>query len=178
MTSKPCPGCGQVDPYRPAASVCRACRDALDRDKALLAARKAQEGKVLTRMPHAPHALPYIQYAFEFKSAFQESFSLLAAAAGEVVPAAHAYELTDTEQAGVLVPEHNKGMNVGGYSLHPNFLLIDPGALEALRAVYASVVNIARVAHADGLADGRSLLTGLASGEITVKEFNERSIEK
>lgn len=170
-TTKPCPACKEVVSYRKADDVCLECQ------KLISEAREQRErlnakgaGKMdAVAIPKAAHWLQTIYYANRGEYKLQRAFLALAVAIGEKNSAKQ-----DWNEIQPLI-EKQDSVNVGSGA---DLFRFKPGVLKAFRAVYAQVIEDTYFAYRDGKEAGQNLLRGLASGDMTVKEFNRRAGHK
>lgn len=175
-TKKPCPGCGQVDPYRPADKVCSDCHTKLRRsektDKELEAAAK-QPGLVPVSLPWAIHAYPYIpdcrdrETGREPDREFYTAADVLLRCSGVYAPTVRVF----SSQCDPVFPypkntwNHQSG---SGTVLH-----IEEPVLAQWRALFNAVVAMVETAHRNGEQEGSNMLARLARNEVSVADFNE-----
>lgn len=169
-TRKPCIGCGEVHPYRPADKLCHDCARDLQLGQRLR--KKIKAGKADVKIYKVAeygwsHWYPYIHvgHSGEAGDEFRRAFDLVVTQSSDPAEIGS----IDTE---ILVPANNFTTSDQQYPVS-----MKPELAEGLRRLYLAVQSIADEAYKNGKADGCDLLNGLASGEMSVKEFNERSIQ-
>ncbi len=185
-TRKPCPGCGQVKSYRPAAEVCGECRQDLELARAVHGRRlreaSGENGKRAFRIaePGWAHFYPYVycgQGGGDAGGRFRDAFDALVTALAEPITWDDLPERIDEDGT-----EHlDKGIErlVGGdrdYEQHEPALLPQAAGL-ALRELYAAVQAVSAEALENGRGEGRQLLVGLATGRLSVGEFNKKTTD-
>lgn len=198
MTRKPCPGCHQPPPWgtywkRPADSVCAACQAYLEWAKQQRS-KTVQPNLVEVAVPplESVHCWPrfYCGLAGSHTEVRERLEQLLATLFCQL-----------SEEVGVLdfvsgmtvdgVPEYllNKGVRDGGLEWRM-FLkrfgdrpiqnasvirLIRPDVAQTFRDLYDAIADALIETHADSTTEGRNLLLQLASGGITMEDFNRRA---
>ncbi len=172
-TKKPCPGCGKLDPYRPADKVCSACHAALRRsektDRELEAAAK-QPGLAPVWLPWAIHAYPYIRNARDhetgedFDRDFYRAADTLLRCSGVHAP---------TLGRGNCSPVFEYPKNHPESSFDSTVIHIERPVLDQWRKLHGAVQGIARTAHKIGADEGANMLARMARNEVTVADFND-----
>lgn len=192
-TRKPCPGCGEIDRYRPATEVCESCRELMDagrefherlRAEAETGERRAYGVAPVTRDHDWPRIFAGGGFSNDPARAFARAFSRLVRLIGEEIPTKLVpqdkhdvingrWEMTHKAERAArrLVPALAQS-DAGRGSLSECVLLL-PEVARALSDLYASANAIAVRSQRDGEERGYSILTGLATGRLSVGEFNE-----
>lgn len=169
-TRKPCPACGEVCQFRPAAEVCRDCKGLLA-DGEKYRQLSEESGCEPYQIPQSTYNFPYIQHTSQsfgegsFEKDFQRAiFDVLDAIAGPLpsnVPYTHE-ELFRSNSRGE----------------RKTTVMLQPQVVEPLRAMYQAVQGIAIHAFDEGKARGSNLLMQLASGDVGLSEFNEATLNR
>ena len=183
-TRKPCPGCGQVKRYRPAAEVCAECKEDLGLARTVhdrrLREASGESGKRAFRVaePGWAHSYPYVycgQGGSDAGERFRRAFDVLVTALAEPTVLGDVPELIDEEG----VTHLDRGVErlvEGDRSYDQGELVLLPEAVgPALRELYAAVQGVAAEALENGCEEGRQLLVGLATGRLSVGDFNEET---
>ena len=160
-TKKPCPGCGEVDEYRPATEVCGCCKS-LMKDGRKFRRQCHQRIGGWVQMPAFWHSLPYIHYARKPGEEFQKAFFDLVVALAAEIPS---NEWAATE---LLPGGHHYSNGEGVYLL--------PADLDRLRDLYQAVIDIAESAYQEGVEKGQRFIEGLISGKTTIEKFNNATL--
>jgi hypothetical protein len=176
-TKRPCPGCGQVKPWRAASEVCADCKVLLDEGrKARERAATVPRGTELAVLPFAPHRLGYIPHFWQpflgerHKSAdavIQQAIFDLASMFGEQV------EWRDVRRSNQqpLAP-----VTMDGHGGNNTYWKVPIGLRDILTRLYEAVQAGAKHAYEEGKHDGHSLLIGLATGQTSIEDFNKATI--
>lgn len=171
-TRKPCPACGEVCQFRPAAEVCGGCKGLLkDGDKYRKLAKQAKNKPY--GIPQSAHSLPYIKYAsrgfgddVDHQRNFQQAlFSLLGDIGGPLPTNA---------------PWNEKPLLVG-YSREYSgsaTVMLRTSVADLLRDMYEAVQGMTVHAYNEGHSRGSNMMMGLASGEVSVNDFNEATLNR
>lgn len=182
-TTKPCPGCGQIDRYRPADKVCGTCKDKL----AKIAAIEAEAAQLRATVAAAlnaetkPHRFYISEKAYGMvgvNNRLAESVEYLNLRA---TTEAMFYALLapldrgriDTWRNNTAIPE------TGDHYLPLDLRCVettDDGA-QATRLWWKSLKAWSQACYGVGVEDGRDLLGQLAAGEMTVTQVNDRAYE-
>lgn len=171
-TKKPCHGCGEVPKsYEggPIEGVCFDCAKLLKFAKKTQAANQAAKDLKTYRAPWAAHALPYLSHV-------RTSFGRTEGRPADIFVNSYFALIgllsrpSDTwSQQDVPVIDGSDRSNQGGT------VVMQPEVRDSLSAIHAAVRDMLEEAYEQGKLTGRNLLTGLASGEITVDTFNDVS---
>lgn len=169
-TYDPCPGCESTKEARPMKGVCTECRGILihgRKARAELAERGAGEPK-LYRVPEMPHWLPYLAHDTH-EHPIQNAFHALVFAVTAPNETGRNVAWTD-ETAMIAKPKGSTGSGSSGDVGR----VARPSVREAVNDLFQTVYEGLRLAYVEGKEDGRRLLAGLASGELSPKDFEER----
>jgi len=160
-TRKPCPVCGGTWD-RVKDKPCPTCLDWIARMRRLEESMRAELEPIGT--PPSSNAWQYIpEVDREGRSEFCEALHTI-------------WQLATTEGAQWRVGMKTlKAMEDPRGYWTPKVRLAKPGLAEAVDALHASVSTMVKSAYQAGHKSGRNLLAGLASGEMTVGEFNDRA---
>lgn len=165
-TKKPCPGCGEPQPwFRDADKVCGHCQKLIEDGKNARA--QAKVGKQAVRMPFAPHGLPYIHHADKKGGEIQRVFVELARSLGPLVQG--------TEEGVKSVPLV-EGMEGSSYASGDKYVSVLRGTPALLNQLYQLIVKACETAHTGGRRQGEDLIGSLAAGRLSLEELNRRSI--
>lgn len=192
--SKPCPGCGATGQYRLVNSVCDKCKVVLEhaRKHEEYAADLLKDGKELIALPcsESVHWWPsFYQGSSHFsnenhaaRKSLAYALAELSTLAGELI---YAPEL-DENGAGKLTHEEYSIYGTGHSTrecwqgLHTwsggRLYLFNPRVAELFRIIYDSIGLSLSLTDADGRRAGNNLLMELATGELSIDEFNEAYI--
>lgn len=167
-TRKPCPGCGEVVARRGAQEVCWRCRELLAEamaNRELLS--KRVDLAVATICPARGIRLPFGQIPERECAVLEAAMEALERAAVE------GPEVRGVDESGVCESMFRSVEGLGRGYAEERFL-VDRSLLEAFRALQTAFWDAVRAAYRKGRRSGANLLKGLASGEMTVSEFNEQ----
>lgn len=157
-SSKPCPGCGEVDSSRPAKEVCRACKHLLQRAKWLEEElSKLGDDKVVVKFGKLPHWNEYIHTKSDVGRGLMDIFQRLAEA-GSCPSAVHSSEFRLLGK-------------IDAFSGARYAVMLSPLA-EAIRDLRVAVGEALKLEYEQGKKDGHNLLFRLASGDLSGNEFN------
>lgn len=176
-TTKPCPGCGTVVPWRTANKVCPSCAALLDaarkrNDKIEEMAKNPELVSVL--LPWAIHAYPYIQHANAVPGGktdheFYSAVDTLLRCSGVLPPGDDKWKWGESRP---VFPYLKSFGNGPGHDA--TLLRLEKPVYELWLKVWSAVVEMVDNAYRNGHADGSNLLARLASNEITITELNYR----
>ena len=180
-TKKPCPGCGKVYGNRAADEVCWQCRRKIDGFDAMSVEteelRRRVEGAGRATEP-VNVASPWFNFPrggagwVETPLALRQAVTALVvelakplstgkAGNGRHLPRLHVFDHSETLRGACFVPVE-----------------MTDTAVEALRTFDRLMGEALLAAEARGAEKGRSLLHQLASGDVTIHEFNESSVNR
>jgi hypothetical protein len=171
-----CPACHEKPDYgrRPVDGICRDCAIAIARARAAKEEqqeRQNQGGKVAVWFPWAAHALPHLSHdkgsTFDARDSTRDRFFALALAVSE--PAGEGN--TDRTLVDYKPRAFDNSPSRG------KVRVLAPMVADALRALYQSILELSENAHAEGERRGRRLLFGLATGDVSVNDFNKATID-
>lgn len=166
---KPCPGCGKVSLSRPADQVCHDCKALIKEAteaRARLAGELARKKLEAAVMPWQYYTLPYLGSGDESKPFLIAFLSI-------------ATDLSIPAPAGYYTPQHKdlvEGRSDARWGGVGQVRLFAPAKLATLRTLYAGVKSLAAAREDCGKAEGRSLILGLAKGEVSLDQFNRESV--
>ena len=174
LTTKPCHGCGSRD-YHAIGKVCSSCRTKLAESDVRREWLEKRSRLVLAYGPSSAHCLPYVHhtqardergYVLPHE---QQPLELFRSAFLDLVHAiAEPVERSDAADAARLTERGD----YSGYGI-AKFLRMPKAVLALLRRLYAAVEVMVLAAYKEGQRDGHRLLTGLATGQYSVGEFND-----
>lgn len=182
-TTKPCPGCGQVDRYRPADKVCDTCKKKLARiadieaEATQLRATVAAALKAETK-PHRCH-IPekgYGMVGVNNRLAESVEYTNLRATTETMILAL----LAPLDRGRVDEWRNNAPIPVTGDQYLPPDLRCVEATDEGAKAAslwWRSLKAWSQACYGAGVEDGRDLLGQLAAGEMTVTQVNDRAYE-
>lgn len=185
-TTKPCPGCGKVNPHRKADEVCWTCQENLKK----VAAVEAELAQLRARMngtlaiqtePH-PIWVPDRCYFVEAHRALyqSEAYRQFADATVSMIQAL----VAPLDRA--RKPRENPGYNaIPAKGDHYNvqrreirgYAEISKDGKAAAQAWWRVIGEWSKTCYAIGVKDGQDLLGQLAAGELTVGQVNDRVFE-
>lgn len=153
-TKRPCPGCGEVHPYRPAASVCETCARKLEQFDRLKALVEADASTVVLSFSVSnltnwlPPGIPW-----EIKQAFEISLcGLVRELCDELPKTAETMKMRSEENDGWLAPHCPR--TDSSYRYYGD-LVRAPAALPRLLVLFLPAMREAfKAVHADGHAEG------------------------
>jgi hypothetical protein len=168
MTRKPCQGCGEVSYTRKADELCANCQILIQEAKNERLKRSQIPETQCYTMPWRWYALPHIPY-------YQTTF-------GETQDTKDKIQTTFfslLELSGVRSHEHGQVYLIegSGSANRQEGCRMKVAVREDLNTLYHLIVMLSKEAYAEGKKDGQRLLTQLASGEMSINDFNERTIE-
>ncbi len=154
-SKKPCPGCGEVKKWRKATEVCSDCKDNI------------RDGRIYVELVSKPDTerltIPGQSYLYPTADReFCKAFDLLIKHIGGPIV---------SKNCGGKKPFTGSAGGGWGYSS----FVVKKGTADALRVVWDSVLAWANKNTAMGHRAGRSILGNLASGDMTMGDFNERA---
>ena len=163
-TRKPCPGCGRVPTlgrlsWRNANSVCDRCRRILDEaDRTRDESDAKAQGEVLVYVdePYIPHGDGRPKYGVGRR------FTEVVMSVGKDVPR------LGYESHRPLFRSADRSTRCGSARIPINFAA-------AIKRLWRDTEKALGAAYAQGHEDGQNLLAQLATGELTVQDFNERA---
>lgn len=158
----PCDGCGRTDQYRKKDQLCYDCKELLTKAYKRLDLKKNPAGKITVLVPEASHWMEYIEHPGSANDP-RGPLHRLALCVGEIVPAKGQVK---TESLADSCDES---------SCHP--VVMDRDVFTALKEVIDTVRDCVPAAYRKGRVDGSNLLNELASGEISVRELNDKTTE-
>lgn len=160
-TTKPCPGCGDVNSSRAAAEVCYECKRLME-DGNKYRALTVNPDRELRQVVTARHHLPYIRHCGDqHRYAFQEHFRDLAVAVSIKSP--------ESEHTLVRLVEGQDSDYRGSRSFVA-------GVPTLMNSLYQEARAIAQAAYDAGRQDGQNFIAGLAAGEMSLERFNKATI--
>jgi len=166
-TRKPCPGCGEVHPARPADGVCYDCKKMiqLGRDTRAAADAPAQERKPYV-VPDVSHGFEYIHYVpYDERAALTREMLRMVTLIGQP------YHGSNRQYNCPLLIPSSDGM-------HGSPRLYTDSEVEIIRKFWDALDVTCVATYEDGRAKGRSLLLGLANGETSVDDLNEECLRQ
>lgn len=183
QTSKPCEGCGDASHSREIGKVCLSCQRRLELAAAYIEETK-DSGFKPYRIPWAAHILPYIprgskgtfdrgSAADRFRTIF---YGLLRSVSRRWLGSTAGYEtgcfdhhMGERDRLRRTGDPHGGGTEV---------VAVDPAMMKLLRELYAAAMDVAEAAYEEGHEDGRNLLSGLASGEVSMEDLAEHDARR
>lgn len=171
----PCPGCREPNKYRRSDEVCGDCKALLAEAEQMrkMIEKRASTNMAAVRVPWS-HCLPYIAYCD--RDTVQKPFIELALAIGDrlsvEVEVGDRWRYT-TQSTCIDVEERPLLRGQSGGMSYPIYL-IPRKAAEAIEQLYTAIQAATDAAYKKGHHDGRQLLMNLHSGDITLKELEER----
>lgn len=202
-TRKPCPGCGEVDRYRHADSVCSKCEKGLEewrehvkRQRSLIERSRSRK---LVALAGAEHWWPgfyyggprcHIEGLDETRKGLRKLFDDLAKLVCEPVPSNysagqdvgwlyHAEEVGDPESK--RKPKYRPYLDYPcsrSISSSSEYALIDPELAKVLQQLWDHVARFTHMGYLGGVEDGRDLLMQLASGAMSTDKLAEEDVQR
>ncbi len=180
-TTKPCPGCGEVHPYRPAAEVCGDCEAKFEELRVLKQSiRQAIENGhlVVANLHGAWHWQPYITgpNRDDVQKLFLELCEAVSQRTWRETSEGHFhYGILDTEgdkrDNTLIVPKARNDRKESG----DNQCMLPSHAANILPKLYQAISDLADSCYLEGHQKGRDLLMSLHSGELTMADFEDRA---
>jgi hypothetical protein len=154
----PCPGCGAMQ-WAPATELCGECRRNLERGKAALAEHHARvaDGEIV--YVRAGHQWVYGSQAGDLHFTKYHAADFVRDLGLLVKPSAEACAYQAPKQ------DIDRG-DMHGW--------VTPETADRIKRMLAYLESLLRHVYGCGFKDGRNLLAGLASGDITAKELSKR----
>lgn len=191
-TAKPCHGCGKAlqRAARATDQVCAECRNKLTKYDALVNARE-RTGEKEYEFPSRDYGWPYFHwighlYGSErdacdpnrgFRLVLWKVASLLGrpAIAGWTRP-----DGSNAEKSVKKLPDAYHAAKIGGsdksFYDHENIRLLTKEEAQAIDELDLAARRMLRAVYAQGVDDGQSLLRQIASGEMTIADFNKEAL--
>lgn len=171
-TRKACPGCKEDCRYkpRPVDGVCSECRKLLDREREneqLKALKK--EGLKPYYFPERGYALPYIRHD-KFEHPLQDAFYALAKEIAVPDPDEGRKHHWYSDGVPELVEYLQRDSRSWGGTA-----MFRPRVAARFRTLFNAIRDSLEFAYSEGRDDGSNLLRRLASGDVSVVEFDERT---
>lgn len=175
-TKKPCHGCGEVPKDyhgRPTEGVCGDCADLLRFARLQKTQLATTENLETFLFPESYYRLPYLSHvktAFrgdERKPAdvFSQTYLQLLHRLGRITENRVPFTIRNYPH----VIEGSEGSDVG---------VMDRDTRRYLNSIYQAVVAMLKEAYEAGKKDGRSLIVGLAAGDVSIETFNRAATDK
>lgn len=166
MTKKPCPGCGKTDPYRRVNLICAECAHAIKIGNQVLDGERhrAAAGRITVHWPQAFHwwdGRPFLDSESDDCQAFLQAMHQLVESVAEGVH--NGSQMTGKD----VLPAGN------GYGSCARVGILTGPQLADLRAVYDAAGKMVKSAFQRGRDRGERFLSELATGEISMAEFDE-----
>jgi hypothetical protein len=161
-TRKPCPGCKKVYSGRVPDDVCFDCKRVLEIGRERLAEIKAASAAV--SVPEQSHWLPYLHnvndsgLVDEYRKALLTLVRVTASYFGKHVGGGDTGQLFRGSQ----------GSN--------QLALLTQPQIDALREMVDVVKRAVKAANQSGIEEGQSFIVGLASGTVSINEFNQATM--
>jgi len=160
MTRKPCPGCGEVNPYRKPDKICDACHNRLLlADKLQAEMEKVEHGETLAYLGERSYWNQRIRFDDSDNSLRSLLHQLL------MLTKRHQVERSPYAPTGILGKIDQAG-SVG--------IIIRKDIAETITALRNQIDASLNDAYRDGFHDGHKLLMRLAEGNISVNEFEDK----
>jgi len=161
-TRKPCPGCGEVHPHRPADKVCWQCERLMEAGR-LLKKQQRKRYPRQYRLPRRAYGLPYVRnVGQDSRQTFQQAVYDLAIALSETsVEYRH-------DHADDLLPDGNDRP-----CSDSSLVYVESATRDTLYDLYAAVQAMTEEAYKKGKRDGGRFIDRLCRGEVSVDEFNQ-----
>ncbi len=161
-TTKPCPGCGEINSARGAKDICSGCKMLIEEAKATRARMEQKIDTGIFKIPYAYYTLPYIAHCR--REPIQNLFQELILGVGEISSdaeynASPLIEKSETDYG----QEHRRRFPLA-FREHANEL-------------YKAIQHATKEAYQTGYEDGQKLLVQLARGEVSLDTYREESGE-
>ena len=167
ITKKPCHGCGEAK-HRPIDALCGTCRTELDEARAIRKAMEENTELEQYRMPWTYYSLPYIPNLGpgdrDIKNDFQKAIRELITRVG-VPKDSRKWHKPETKHV------------IDGTKDDDGTIYLKADVRELLNTIYHAALKMVKSSHARGKAEGRSFITQLAAGEVTIDVFNKAAID-
>ena len=186
LCKHPCPGCGKTDYWGNKGTLCPDCKDALKVGVEVMAARKLKKDAPVGsfNIPWAFYAFPYFRYGEDRHAKYSVNVS------GEVyegdakdVFERVLYRLIELMSepsrdydAPLLVKPKGPILDSANEKTIPVRMRKD--VAYCLSELYRAAAGIAQNAFDEGHKHGEDLLVRLAKGDLSLKEFNQNSIQQ
>ncbi len=172
-TKKPCPGCGQTDPYRRSDQVCSSCAGKLaqfDGLKVALAKATGEGDKVMVTFSKTPWWNQYIPVpelqSFDedsLSSRLRQAFCNLALA-GAIPPADYAHR--------------DQAWRILGSPSAWEYWFMDARLANAIQELHELMKPVVEGAFQAGQADGEQFIRGLADGRVSIAAYDDRMAKR
>jgi len=186
-TRKPCPACHEVHPGRAADEVCYECKKLLEdgRKARQASARNIQyEDRVFVHVPRHRHWFPSFYHGTADRD---DTLRDLMADLIRLVTREEVIEHRPASAEYLTGPEFSIHQIDRSQHFLPRYAgweddssaparTASREAVALIRGLYTAIGESRERAYKTGRAHGQNLLLQLASGDLTVKEFNERSM--
>jgi len=191
-TKKPCPGCGEGGWLRDVTKVCGYCQELLDEARAGRKAILETGNREVVPIPDTNYMCP-AYYTGSGSSAhpvmktkeqddtkeLQNAMVELARVVGEIAPHAERNEKHRTMYSQAKGYYSTKWSALGGMGRCPiEHYLVKTEVVDAMTRLDLAIRQIIDRSFYEGRQDGVSIIKNLASGELSINEFNERSMGK
>lgn len=173
----PCPGCG-VECVYPKGGVCDDCRGALKKWHTQEAERAAKADERVYYTKERDYGFPHLSHEVERREGVERRYAIR-----EPLLRLHALVSRPLDGGTPWKALEARGDDAYTYTRGDSFgardwtitRLFPVAVADALRDLYAGIEDSLENAYAQGHAKGRSLLLGLASGDLTSDEFNDEA---
>lgn len=171
QAKKPCPNCGNYDPWRKSTEICRECKS-LIRDGNCF---RQELKKRINLVPSFLYEAYYLNDTYYHCGGSKE----INEARKAIYDLALSISMDDPNNKG----DYRKDpFMLGGNSSHTgspaNSVLVDKTALDAIIRLNNAIKKLTKSAYSKGHREGRDLLKQLASGDITINDMNEIATRK
>lgn len=202
-TTKPCPGCGKVDRYRKADTVCSSCAHAIEQWPKYLEKVNTAKDLITVKLKGAPHWYPLFYSSgprchIPELNEIRDNIGVLFWRLGELSCAEILDWRDDDSPKGYNDPNAPRFLyeksnirhqtekwcghprvidypsSEGSGDSSPMFGKMNSETLETLRELWDNTARIIELAYLGGLQDGRNLLLQLSSGELSSVDLEER----
>lgn len=171
LSRLPCHGCGKAVLHHKD-SVCDECRTALNFAATIKTEQAKEQGMVSLYHHEVPYALPVLTFTAP-REALHKAFWTLGNVLSKNAGAFDVPQQDDPQfNGGFLWPETFKTSSHRDWKIRRAF---ERNVAVALREVYRLVYESLQAEYVKGAKEGRNLLIGLASGQITSDEFNTKA---
>lgn len=182
---KPCPACGESG-YFIAERICRDCQQLLKEARDHRASVDTDPEWRPYRIPHAHWPIDLYRYGSgqhdrrtDYKRVVELTLYNLMLAVGKDAPA---HIKRDYSKPGLgqeypdLIPSPHKHPNPSDHERTARRLLMQPAVADLIADLVRNIREYAAENYDKGYQDGQNLLVGLASGTMSVADFNQRSV--
>ena len=158
-SKKPCPGCGKIRPDRPAKEVCAHCKRLIERATWLeTELSKVGNDEIIVRYGIRYYQNEYIHTHSDSGRTLMRLFQSIAVSGSRIS--------TSTDAEFELLGK------IDNYGFGGSYAVMSRSLAEAIRDLRIAVVSALKSEYEEGKKDGHNLLVRLASGELSMSDFD------